>query len=95
MHEYIYAFNCTDCKPWNVRHLTPMVANAREIKIKTFRRHVKGLEEWEKEHGYVRKGDGLRLSKDWAVGFYKSMFDEFPVYFISWSCIEFIWMRTW
>lgn len=68
-----------------------MVADAKDVTYQTVQRHCQGLAEWASSKGYGEPRS-LTLKKDWAVGFYKSVFMGLPCYYVRWSAIEFIWV---
>ena len=72
-----------------------MVDRAREVTLRTLRKHCAGLVEWERNNLYDTGKDrgGLRLANDWAVSFFKSHYAGKPCYFIKHSCIEYIWTK--
>ena len=83
----------TCCVNSTAELITDMVERAREVTLTTLRRHCAGLVEWEKCQLYAtgnRRG-GLRLAKDYAVSFFKSVYNGKPCYFIKHSAIEYIW----
>ncbi len=44
--------------------------------------------------GYAtgKQRGGMRISKDWAVGFYQSTYGTVPCYYIAWSGIEHVFV---
>jgi len=70
-----------------------MCEQAREVTLATIRKHCAGLVNWETGMLYDTGNDrgGLRMSKDWAVHFFKSVFNGVPCYYIEHSQIEYIW----
>ena len=65
-----------------------MVERAKEINVFTFIRRVNINVE---DFGYVKKGKGLKLKNDWAVSFFKSIFNGQPCYYMCHSAIEYIY----
>ena len=88
---YRYLTNCTQC--WDIRALDKMIESGKEITYRTFIQHCRGpdLDRWVEQKGYVWRGKGLTLRKDFAVSYWKSKYDGTPCYYIRWSLIEFIW----
>jgi len=76
--------DCNDC----VDDLNAMIESEKQVTYRTMLRHCEGLSEWAAQHGYDRD---LPLSKDWAVSFHKSTFQDQPCYYLQWSGIEYIW----
>jgi hypothetical protein len=94
--EYSYTFCCVDLVSQKaVEALGAMIDAAGEVTYRTLREHCKGLDQWAANHGYDvdHQRGGLRLSKDWAVGFYKSVYDGQDCYYIRWSAIEYVWLK--
>lgn len=84
----------TNCIHANGDDVHKMVDQARPISLQTFRKYAEGLEEIEQSLGYdtgSQRG-GLRLSNDWAVGFYRSRYRNQPCVFMQHSAIEYIWV---
>lgn len=63
-----------------------------DVTLRTIRKHC-DTKPFEDALGYVRNGEGLRLCKDWHVGFYKSRYMGKPVYYIEHSRIEYVWAK--
>ena len=67
-----------------------MVEQAKEISVSTFLRRV-NIDV--KDFGYATKGKGLRLKNDYAVRFFKSVFDGQACYYMCHSAIEYIYIN--
>jgi hypothetical protein len=74
--------------------LHDMYAKEREVSVRTFAKHV-DLRTVAESLGYAygRHASGLRISKDWAVRFYKSVFRGEPCYYMDWSCIDHVYLH--
>lgn len=76
-----------------------MIHRERGITYRTLVRRV-GLDvvrRFAVGRGYVvtkRSGHGVTLKHDWAIGFYRSYWDDEVVYFVRWSAMEFIFRRA-
>ena len=67
-----------------------MVEQAKEISVSTFLHRVNINVE---DFGYVKRGKGLKLKSDWAVSFFKSIFNGQPCYYMQHSAIEYIYVN--
>lgn len=97
MKEYVYLCCCTDLfgNTEKVETLNKMLADRQQTNYQAVQRHCKGLLEWSKKIGYgARKSDGLTLQHDRMVGFYRSKWRGKPCYYVLWSAIEYIWVKT-
>lgn len=74
--------------------LHSMYDRNRAITFRTFAKHV-DVQPIAEALGYAfdRNARGLRLSKDWAVRFHKSVFKGQPCYYLVWSAIDHIFMH--
>lgn len=78
----------------DIEELFYIVDNAREITYRTLLKHVdcEDLKALCRSWGYCR--NGLHLSHDWAVSYYKSKLQcGARVYYIRHSAIEYIFFR--
>jgi len=68
-----------------------MAQHDREITYKTFARHVdiRSISEL-LGYAYDRGQEGMRLSQDYAVRFYRSVWKGKPCYHMDWSRIDHI-----
>lgn len=82
---------CVECSQSDVPDLHDMCNRGREISYKTFAHRV-DISKVAQKLGYVVRPDqkGLRLSQDWCVRFYRSMWKGRPCYYMNWSAIEYI-----
>lgn len=82
---------CVDIPPNQVWKLEALVEDGVAINFRTFARYAK-WQELAAATGYAtRPGEkGLRLSEDFAVRFFKSMWDGKPCVYMVHSAIEFI-----
>ena len=71
-----------------------MVDAAREVTLRTLRRHV-STEELKGVFGFYTwgVGPGLHLKNDWAVSYHKSTYDGQPCYYVDHSSIEYIFTQ--
>lgn len=86
----------TTCINSDYESITDMNARAESVSYQTLKKHLgPALTELEENLGYDtgRARGGLRLSKDWAAGFYKSVYRGEPCYFVRWSKIEHIFVK--
>ena len=92
----IWAFE-TDCVNSDGESINAMNDTAKEITYRTMRKAVgAALDERASELGYdvgAQRG-GLRLSKDWAVSYWKGTYRGRACYFFRWSHIEQIFTRS-
>lgn len=90
MDKYRYETCCVNAIGDDI---TAMVDVAREITLRTFRKHC-DTREWEEHMGYSRRGrGGLPLSRDWHVSYHKSKYQGRPCYYARHSAIEHIFTR--
>lgn len=82
---------CVQCHGSDVDELLSMIDSSKEVSYQTFARHV-DIGAIAPSLGYAyRSGEkGLRLSKDWAVSFYKSKWKGIRCYYMKWSAIEYV-----
>lgn len=85
IQQWIYVGNCVSLDAGDfINFLTD---NAKEISYRTMK---KAIPDFTQEHPYP---DGIPLSKDWSVSFWKSRTPSgIPVYFFDHSSIEFIFV---
>jgi len=92
-----YRFCCVEAP---AEPLTEMIDNAREITLRTFRKHVDRASflDLQRQLGYSTGSQkGLHISRDYHVRFYVSKYKGQPCYYINWSAIEHVFMaeRGW
>lgn len=93
-------FFLTDCINSDGDSINEMKRGAKEIKYEAMRRAV-GDAFVDKQFllGYdvgqkgVPKRGSLRMSKDWAVSYWKGKYQGEPCYFFIWSHIEYIFVK--
>ena len=92
---YRFWKGCPDLTDDELDDQAAMIEGAEEVSYQTFRRLVgaEELDRWARAHGYDvgHQRGGLRLNKDWAVGFYRSTWRGEPCAYLSWSAMEMIW----
>jgi hypothetical protein len=88
--KFRYATCCIEAKGEDI---TEMVDVAKDITYRAALRHMTGLLDWARAHGYESRAPGLTLKSDWAVSFHKSIYRGQPCYYLRWSGIEYIWLR--
>lgn len=76
--------------------INALTESGREITRRTFQKSADpdSLREWERAAGYdtgTERG-GLRMSKDWAVAYYKGVYDGRPCVYLVHSAIEYIFV---
>jgi hypothetical protein len=84
--RFLYVHSCPASTSEDIHDL---VDRQKDISRRTFARAI-GLEQWvwiQRELGY---GPWLRISKDWHVGYYKSVYRGVPAVFLRWSAMEYI-----
>ena len=92
--QYVYETSCVECGD-RVEALNKMIEEAVDVNYSAVLRNCHGLIWWAELRGYRRNvNHGLTLKDDWHVGFYKSTFEGKPCYFVRWSAIEFIWVKS-
>ena len=72
-----------------------MQNHARELKYKAFLSHVdkKELEKlFPHYHWKPGRNRGLRMKDDWAVSYWKSVYDSKPCVYVVHSCIEYVFV---
>ena len=82
-YEYL-----TCCVHSDAQSIHDMVDRARQVSLRTFRKHCESFE-WEQGMGYLRRG-GLPLSRDWHVAYFKSEYQGQPCYYVVHSATEHI-----
>lgn len=88
MKKYKYLTNCVNSK---CEDITKMVDNAKNITSNTFFKHV-DIKEISYFFGYsIRSKNGLTIKNDWHIRYFKSKFKGNPCYFLTHSCIEYIY----
>lgn len=89
-----YRFNCVGCR--NVRFLSYIVDNSKEISYRTFTENVNKEDFEELKENYFsfyekNAKKGLTFKNDWHITYYKSKTPKGkPVYFFVHSAIEYI-----
>lgn len=86
----------TDCVHSDGPSINAMTAAATEVTFRTLSRVLgDAFVEKQSELGYdVRhQRGGLRMSKDWAVSYFKSVYQGKPCYYFRWSAIEHIFVE--
>lgn len=89
--QYIYATACL-----NSTHelITKMVEQEKKVSLSTIKKHCQGVSDWAQQVGYeTDKRRGLTLEQESHVGYYKSVYDSKPCYFIRHSAVEYIWVK--
>ncbi len=85
----------TDCIGAIGEDIGEMVDEATEITRRTFLKHVKTeeMKNLEIELGYAgHYKQGLTMSSDWHVSYWKSKYKDDPCVYFSWSAIEYIFV---
>jgi CDP-glycerol glycerophosphotransferase (TagB/SpsB family) len=81
--KYTYLICCVDA---DGEKISDMVDSARQITLRTLRKRC-DIAELEKGLGYNKH---FKLDKDYHVRYYKSTYRGEKCYFISHSCIEYV-----
>ena len=94
MNNYQYAWNCTST-PGPVELLDEMVDDAIEIKRSYFMKFISAEQLQELFPFYCkRKDQGLTLANDYHVAYFSSYYNGKKCYFITHSCIEYVFTKT-
>ena len=86
----------TDCVHSDGPSINAMTAVAKPITFRTMMRVVGEAfinKQWELGYDTYRKRGGLRMSKDFAVSYFKSVYQGRPCYYFRWSAIEHIFVE--
>lgn len=79
----------TDCIGSTYEDIRDLVDQERDIGMRTFQAAV-GREGWRELSDMLGYDRYLPLSRDWHVGYYKSLFRGMPAVFLRHSAIEYI-----
>jgi len=91
MKSFTYVTCCVNS---TAEAINDMVERATNITYDTFKKYV-DIREVSKQFGYeMDKRKGLTLKNDWAVSFYKSVFNGHPCYYMCHSMIEYIYCEN-
>lgn len=85
----------TNCISARGVDISDMVDESRQITRKTFLKHIKTeeMKNLEIELGYAgHYKQGLTMSRDWHVSYWKSKYRNKPCVYFSWSSIEYIFI---
>ena len=83
-----------DCSHTTAELLEAMYDADRDITLTTMRKHCPEMNDWALAHGYAtHKRRGLRLCEDRYVSYHRSTFDGQPCYYMTWSAIDFIFLK--
>lgn len=85
-----FVTTCVNCD--DVPALEEMVDRAKEISYRTFTRYVSPAELAQIFPEYAWHGKGPRMSKDWSVQYYRSIYQGQPAVFVDHSAIEYVWV---
>ena len=85
---------CVQVPMSQVNDLHDMMDRARPVTVRTFKRHT----DWQpvaRQLGYAvgRHANGLRIERDYHLGFYRSTWQGKPCYYLDHSRIEHIFVR--
>jgi len=92
MMEKRYHTNCVNSTASAIQN---MVDDSKEISRKTFLKHVDkdDLEVLSQDLGYaLHHSQGLTMSRDWHIKYYKAEYKGKPCYYFIWSAIEYIFI---
>ena len=95
MTKFVYWKNCTqfDVRSEEFGEFIKMMEESKPSSYAAFRRHCKDLREFEKAMGYAAsKSEGLTLSQDWHVEYFRSTYAGHRAYYLVHSAIEHIWL---
>lgn len=87
----------TTCVNSDGPSINNMTKRAREVTFRTLQRVLgSSFKEMQAQLGYdvgAQRG-GLRMAKDWAVSYWKSVYRGRPCYYFVWSHIEHIFVEA-
>jgi hypothetical protein len=83
-------------------HVTRMVEHAKDVKYNTLEKYVtkEQLSHYFPDYywGKSKKNDigqkKILLKDDYAVSFHKSQYFDIPCYYVRWSAIEYVFIKT-
>jgi len=81
------------CVQSTYKAITDMVDRSREITYQTFFKHVDWREVTEMFGYDYHPAKGLTLKNDWHIGYYKSVYQGKPCYYLKHSAIEYIFVN--
>ena len=83
----------TDCVSAQGDDITLMQAVAIPISYRTFASRLgpAAIKQIRQRLGYSKNGNGLALTKDWAVGFHRSTYRGVRCYYMQHSRIEYVY----
>ena len=92
---YRFVTDCVSLSAKDAQALNEMCDNGRAISYATFRRNVdeEELRRLFPQYNWGHQRGGLRLSKDWHVGYYLSRFKGRPCAYLVHSAIEYIFQE--
>ena len=82
----------TCCINSTLEAINNMTERAKKITYKTFIKHVDWREVSELLGYELHPANGLILKNDYCVGYYKSVYEGYPCYYIEHSRIEYIFI---
>ena len=87
-HKCRFVTSCVECD--DVPALVDMIDNAKEISYKVFVRNVSEEQLAQEFPDYDwHGGNGLTMTKDYHVRYYKSTYQTLPAFFVEHSTIEY------
>jgi len=88
---YQYITNCVNSTAENIDE---MVDNAKELTYKTFIKYVNWKDASRLLNYDTHYKRGLLLKNDWAVSYHKSTYIGLPCFYVRWSAIEWIFIKS-
>ena len=88
MPRYHFVTNCIASDSQSIRDL---VDSQKDITLRTFREAI-GVSQWKELLATLGYDRHLPISRDWHVGYYKSVYQGNPAVFLRHSAIEWIFV---
>lgn len=90
MPEYTFRTTCINS---TAKKINDMTDAAKPTTWRAIKANCEWADRWADGMGYVTRGKGLRIEKDFAISFHKSTYDGKPCYYIDHSRIEHVWTK--
>jgi hypothetical protein len=84
--RFLYIHSCPSSTSEDIGAL---VDAERDISLRTFREAV-GLQQWRELQQMLGYDRYFPISRDWHVGYYRSVYRGVPAVFVRWSAMEYI-----
>ena len=87
---------CTNCVGSTAEKISPMVETSEEVSYAKFVKNVNKDDflEFQRDAKYStgREKGGLRIKDDYAVSYYRGVYDGYPAYYMDHSSIEHVYI---